>query len=159
MPRAMVGPFASPSAVPMATPATSPIAQPVRQCSVALTAMLLTSMWCAAWSCTSTNGARRGAQSAEDTGLLGVKLRVGEDTLRLELPQRLELLDAALAVGGRRSRGGRCLLLGVRRRLLSRPAFRLATADAIRYGGGGARHNRDAGHPAKQTWHERSFRS
>ena len=32
-------------------PATSPIAQPVRQCSVALSAMPLTSMWCAAWSC------------------------------------------------------------------------------------------------------------
>src|SRR5829696_4308958 len=94
------------------------------------------------------------AQLAEDPGLLGLKLRVVEHPLRLQLAQLLELVDAARAAGGGRSRRGRGLLLWVRSLLLRRPPFRLATADAIRYGGGGARHSGGAGHPAKQTWHD-----
>src|SRR5829696_9337629 len=92
------------------------------------------------------------AQLAEDPGLLGLKLRVVEYPLRLQLAQLLELVDPAR--GGGRSRRGRSLLLWVRSLVLTRPPFRLATADAIRYGGGGARHNGSAGHPAKQTWHD-----
>ena len=67
MPSAIVGPVASPSAVPMTTPSTSPMAHPVRQCSVALTAMPLTSIWCPAWSCTSTQRNGEGQNRTGDT--------------------------------------------------------------------------------------------
>jgi hypothetical protein len=53
-----------------------------------------------------------GPLPGEDARLLGFELRVGQDTLRPQLPEFLQLCDPVLASGGRRRRWGRRLRLG-----------------------------------------------
>src|SRR6185503_11324582 len=99
--------------------------------------------------CGSVSGSAA-TSAAQDLGLLGRELLLGEDALRLQVGQLLELSDLLVArVLGRRRRGVRLLFWRVLRLLLLRPAPGLAAGDVVGHVGRRAGDHRRARDSAK----------
>jgi membrane protein len=101
--------------------------------------------------------------AAEDLRLLGLELGVGEDSLRLQVREFLQLRDGVCGGRGRGRRGGLLLLLLLRVVLVARvlvvlllrPAVRLAARDAVRHRGCGACDDGGAGDTPDESRHDR----